>query len=254
MIREQSPPRRRAWTRAPATAPPGARGSHRTPASRWSDWAFDHPRWDDLGGHGLTPKAGSLIVAGFDGARHEDATALVAVDVVTGTAWTVGAWEKPDNVDAWEVPEVEVSDAVGEMFDRWSVWRLYADPPYWEPTIATWSKHKGSDRRPAVFEWSTNRYQQVGFACRQLATAIRAGQICHEVDDGDDVLTRHMKNAVKRTVASRDDKGIPLWTISKPAESRKIDAAMALVLAWEARTDAITAGVKPRKKAHSVFL
>jgi hypothetical protein len=39
-----------------------------------------------------------------------------------------------------------------------------------------------------------------------------------------------------------------LWTLSKPAPGRKIDAAMALVLAWEARQDCIAAGVNVKRR------
>src|SRR5690606_16351191 len=135
------------------------------------------------------------------------------------------------------------------LFDRWSVWRLYCDPPYWESSVATWeARFRGSDRKPAVVQWWTNRWRPVGYACRSLAGAIRSGQIHHQVDAGDDVLSRHVRNAVRRQVNARDDEGRPLWTLSKPAPGRKIDAAMALVLAWEARNDALAAGATARRQ------
>ena len=68
------------------------------------------------------------------------------------------------------------------------------------------------------------------------------------------MLTRHVRNAVKRAVNSRDDQGRPLWTLAKAAPGRKIDAAMAAVLAWEARRDAIAAGAKPRGERRAVFV
>ena len=74
------------------------------------------------------------------------------------------------------------------------------------------------------------------------------------MDAGDDVLTRHLRNAVRRNVNARDDDGRPLWTLAKSAPGRKIDAAMALVLAWEARRDAVAAGVKSKAKAESFFV
>ena len=51
-------------------------------------------------------------------------------------------------------------------------------------------------------------------------------------------------NAAKLTLKERDDKGTPFWKIQKetPDSPKKIDAAMAAILAWEARTDAIAAG------------
>jgi hypothetical protein len=40
-----------------------------------------------------------------------------------------------------------------------------------------------------------------------------------------------------------------MWTIGKdrPDSPRKIDAAMAAVLAWQARTDSLAAGEKPHR-------
>jgi hypothetical protein len=239
----------------PATDPSDARRYYLNVAAPSSDWAFDRPRWDELGRTDGVPAPGELVVAGFDGARHDDSTALVAVGVESGISWSVGVWERPEGAEDWEVPEAEVSAAVEELFDRWRVWRLYADPPWWETTIATWEgRYKGSDRKPAVETWWTNRWRPVGNACRSLATAIRAGDITHHVDPGDDVLSRHVKTAVRRTVTARDDEGRPLWTLSKPAPGRKIDAAMALVLAWEARNDCIAAGANARRRAGAVFV
>lgn len=230
----------------PDTDPSDARKFYLNTAAPSSDWAFDREKWANLAADGL-PDRSELIVAGFDGARHDDATALVAVGVESGQAWLAGVWERPEHVEDWEVPEADVTAAVEALFDGWPVWRLYCDPPWWETTVASWeARFKGVDRKPAVFSWWTNRWRAVGYACRAVGTAIRAGDLHHLVDAGDDVLTRHMRNAVRRPVNARDDQGRPLWTLAKPAPGRKIDAAMALVLAWEARNDAIAAGVKPR--------
>ncbi len=241
----------------PDTDPSDARRYYLNIAAPLSDWAFSHDRWDELGGKDLVAEPGELIVVGFDGARFDDATALVAVGVESGAAWLAGLWERPDGPagEDWEVPDREVDAAVEDLFDRWSVWRMYCDPPYWETNVSAWAaKHRGSDRQQAVVEWWTNRWRPIGYACRALGTAIRAGEITHHVDDGDDALTRHVHNAVKRPVAARDDDGRPLWTLSKPAPGRKIDATMALVLAWEARSDAVASGAKARRRSGAVFL
>ena len=240
----------------PATDPNDAKRYYLNVAAPSSDWAFDHARWGELGGSDLVPAKGSLIVAGFDGSRFDDATAIVACDVVTGAIWLHAVWERPDDApDDYEHPEHEVDDAVAELHEQWDVWRMYCDPPYWETNVAAWAgKYRGSDRKPSVVNWWTNRWRPVGMACQALATSIRAGEVLHQVDDGDDVLSRHMRNAVKRRVNARDEQGKPLWTLSKPAPGRKIDAAMCAVLAWEARRDAVAAGVKPRKRGSAAFV
>lgn len=50
---------------------------------------------------------------------------------------------------------------------------------------------------------------------------------------------------MRRILKLRDEDGVPLWTIYKerPDSPHKIDAAMAAILAWEARGDALTAGL-----------
>lgn len=236
----------------PGTDPADARRYYLNVAAPASDWAYSHEGWDALEVEDLPPP-GAVVVAGFDGARFDDATALVAVGVDSGTAWVVGIWERPEHLEAgeeWEVPSAEVDAAVEDLFSRYKVWRLYADPPYWESHIDGWAKFRsGVDRKTAVVHWWTSRWRPVGVAARSLGTAIRAGEISF-VSDDTSALSRHVKNAVKRPVTARDDEGKPLWTLAKPARGRKIDAAMALLLAWEARGDCIAAGAsQPKRRA-----
>lgn len=239
----------------PDTDPADAKRYYLNTAAPSSDWAWDRDRFTELGDTGLVTTDDSLIVAGFDGARFDDSTAIVCTEVESGNTWLHAVWEKPDKAgDDWEIDESEVDAAVAAMFDQWRVWRLYCDPPYWESSVAGWeAKFKGADRKQAVVPWWTNRWRPVGYACRAVGSAIRGGQIHRQQDDGDDVLLRHVRNAVKRSVNARDEHGKQLWSIAKPAPGRKIDAAMALVLAWEARNDAIAAGVRLRKARAVAF-
>ncbi|MBN1956201.1 MAG: terminase, partial [Anaerolineae bacterium] len=126
-----------------------------------------------------------------------------------------------------------------EAFARWDVWRLYADPPYWESLVAEWAGRYGETR---VIEWWTNRHKAMAFAIRGFETAIKSGELSH---DGSQHLARHVGNACRRRIPLHDDQGVPMWTIYKeqPESPHKIDAAMAAILAWEARCDAITAGI-----------
>src|SRR5690606_34963059 len=71
----------------PDTDPADAKRYYLNTAAPSSDWAFDRERWSDLGGENLVAPDGSIIVVGFDGARHDDSTALVCVNVETGDAW-----------------------------------------------------------------------------------------------------------------------------------------------------------------------
>jgi hypothetical protein len=219
----------------PATDPSDARRYYLNQSTVAAHRAFDRQRWAELN-TGQMPAPRERIVVGFDGARFDDATAVVACHVATGFVWCAGLWERRSEDGDWEVDEGEVTATVAELFDRYRVWRMYADPPWWETTVGAWSGKFGKDK---VVEWWTNRPTPVGYACRSLATAMRAGDICH---DGDEDLARHVGNAVRRRQNARDEDGRPLWTLSKESPSRKIDAAMALVLAWEARNDCVASG------------
>jgi phage terminase large subunit-like protein len=206
---------------------------------RASERAFDVQRWDVLADPDYMPADGSRITLGFDGARWHDATALVGTEISTGFEMLLGLWEKPENIEEWEVPADVVNDVVGEAFERWDVWRMYCDPPYWESSVAEWAGKYGEKR---VVEWWTNRPKQMAYAIKAFDTAITSGDLLH---DGNPHLARHIGNAVRRILRLRDEDGKPLWTIYKERTDspHKIDAAMAAILSWEARGDALAAGV-----------
>ena len=203
--------------------------------------AFDLPLYKSLEQELAVPER-SLITLGFDGAQFRDATALVATHIETGHQWTLGSWERPytqDKRKTWQVPVREVDAAVEDAFDRYKVWRMYCDPPYWQSWVSIWQGRYGDEK---VIEWWTNRRRQMAHALESFETAMSESTMSHA---GDDVLIRHVGNAYRQDLPMRDDDGQPLWLIRKErADSPlKIDAAMAAVLSWEARQDAIASGV-----------
>jgi hypothetical protein len=212
-----------------------------------SSQAFDVEKWKALTRMDNPARPGDAIVLGFDGALFWDSTALVACHVATGHLWVAGLWERPHGRDQWQVPADEVNAAVRDLFQRFAVWRMYADPPYWEAWIATWAGEFGEKR---VIEWRTNQRTQMVAALRAFDTAMREGTITH---DGSKDLARHIGNARKQEMPQRDEKGQPLWLIRKERSDspHKMDAAMAAVLAYEARRDAVSAGVH---QAHEPFM
>ncbi len=188
-----------------------------------------------------TPAAAEAITLGFDGSRFRDATALVATHIESGYQWVLGLWQRGEtDGEEWEVPAAEVSAVVAEALERWEVWRLYADPYWWEETIARWAGRYGEQR---VVVWPTaGRVATVAKAIKAFETAVRTSELTHEPSV---VLAQHVANAVKRPTGIRDEDGERLYTIAKEhrGSARKIDAAMAAILSWEARTDAVAAGV-----------
>lgn len=210
--------------------------------------AFDPDRWRDLQAKlGTAAKTGGLVVCGVDGARFDDAVAAVATEVETGLQWPVGIWERPEHADDdYEHPLDDVDQAMVELHDVFDVWRTYVDPQWIEHLLERW---QGRWTPKRVLPWFTNRPRQVGYAMRNYAAAISAGDVSH---NGDPTLATHLANARRKRLNVRDEDGRWLWTIQKErADSpRKIDAAMAAMVSWEARGDCIAAG-SPRAKKRS---
>jgi len=210
--------------------------------------AFDAKLWNSLAADTCPVRDGDLIVLGFDGAQFHDSTGLVATHVETGYQWVVGAWECPyGKEETWQVPVVEVDDVVAAMFQRYQVWRMYGDPPYWQEWLAKWAGQYGEER---VIEWWTNRRMPMSYALEAFHTAMTSRTISH---DGNAVLSRHIANADRYDLPQRDEQGKPRWLIRKErADSpHKIDLAMAAVLSWEARNHAIAAGAKPKQSVYA---
>ncbi len=210
---------------------------------RSSERAFDAERWRELAQPEFVVPEGDLVTLGFDGARYHDATAIVGTHILSGHQWLVGLWEHPQGIPDWEVPAAEVEEAIANAFERWEVWRLYADPPYWETYVAKWAGQYGEKR---VFEWWTNRWKPMAYAIRSYANAMASGELSH---DGLAGFARHIGNACRRMLNMRDDQGIQLWVMQKerPDSPHKIDAAMAGCLSWEARCDALAAGIGEKR-------
>ena len=106
------------------------------------------------------------------------------------------------------------------------------------------------ERLPVI----SHRPRPMAFALRAFRNAQVDGSLTH---DGDKLYARHIANAVKRDARVKDDDDKPMWTIQKDRHDspRKIDAAMAGCLSWEARRDAITAGLgAPRKRGRIVVM
>jgi phage terminase large subunit-like protein len=211
---------------------------------RSADRAFDVKRWAELTKPEIRLQPGELIALGFDGARRRDSTALVGTSVLTGHQEVLGLWERPLTLkpgDAWEVPDAEVHAAVASAFERFNVWRMYADPPYWETACDEWAA-KYVDR---VVLFYTKSYGKMAEAVRGFKNAIADGHVSH---DGNKAFARHIANAYRMPVSTRDAE---LFVITKERSDspNKVDVGVAAVLSWEARGDAIKLGVGTPPKA-----
>lgn len=202
--------------------------------------AFDAALWKELVRPGYVVPKGSAIALGFDGSRYEDATGLVGTELETGHQWVLGVWQKPETIEDWEVNVAEVNGVVEDAFTRWSVARMYCDPPKWESWVSTWAGKHGDKK---VVEWWTNRRRPMAYALRSYRGAMEAGELTH---DGDKTFAQHIGNSCRSYTTLTDEEEKPLWLLRKerPDSPWKIDLAMAGCLSWEARNDAIAAGAQ----------
>lgn len=214
------------------------------------DRAFNSAKWNEAARPDQPlPKENALIVIGVDGARYEDALAIVCTDIETGFQWLAGLWTKPQNAsDDYEHPLHEVDEIITDLFERYDVWRLYGDPGAQYANISILiEKWQGRWTEKRVVAWMMNRPRVAAMMVRNYAAAIESGDVTH---DGNKQFAQHIKNARRKKVLAYDEDGHQLWTITKeaPFSLAKIDAAAAGALSWEARCDAIASGAKPSKR------
>lgn len=203
--------------------------------------AFDLATWNSLTTNDEIPWR-AKVTLGFDGSKFHDTTALVATDLLSGHQQLVGFWE-PHKCPDGEVPEDEVTDVVNEAFRKWQVKRFYCDPPYWETAVDRWAGKWGGKR---VVKWWTNRPKPMSFALKAYRHAMQSGEVTHNDDPR---FAEHIGNAWRHELSLQDDQGKPLWVIRKERNdsAKKIDAAMAGCLSWEARRDCIADGMAKRQ-------
>lgn len=226
----------------------------RTQLNRWrksGSQAFDVKRiTDDLTTPGMVIPKRAMVTLGFDGARFRDATGFVITEVATGRQQLVGDWERPDDVEEWEVDEAEVTATLEHIMTTWDVVLGFFDPPHWVETVGSWSA-KYPDK---VEEWWTNRPKTMAYGLRSYVEAIQSGSITYGgTPDQADNLVRHLGNAGRKDLKIKDDEGQPLWILAKQDGKRelKFDFAMASVLSWLACLDARKRGLKPSRPTAS---
>ncbi|HEY5988010.1 MAG TPA: hypothetical protein VIV12_16805, partial [Streptosporangiaceae bacterium] len=208
----------------------------RAGSARWVDPAV----WAGRADPSVVVADRTPITVGFDGSISRDSTALVGC--TRDRHWfVIGMWERPQGAagEGWVIPQDEVDQAVATTFQRWRVLRLYGDPREYKAWLATWAERYGADR---VAEFPTNSAGRFAPAVLAADVGIRQGELTH---DGDLRLARHVANAHKLYVRLRVDDGERRPFVlqkDRPHSSRKIDGAVAGVLADAARNDALAAG------------
>jgi len=185
------------------------------------------------------------IVLGFDGSDSDDWTAIRA-ETMDGYQFTP-LYGPNDEPTIWnpadtggQVPRAEVRAAMDQVFRRYDVVRLYADPPYWDTEIDDWVDEFGEER---VIRWHTRRIVQMHAACERLKTDVikRDGTFRH---DGCPTTQDHIEHT--RAAARPMDR----YVLRKASPTQKIDATIPSILAHEALGDVIAAGLAEREVSY----
>jgi phage terminase large subunit-like protein len=193
--------------------------------------------WDECAGE-VTLTAEDEIVLGFDGSYNGDASVIVGAVVprVEGDpvkVFMVKAWEKDLEHDGpeWRVDIGEVEQTVMDFCQKHNVKEIACDPFRWQRSMEVLENHG----LPVVaFPQSPQRMIK---ACAGFFDAVAEKRLIH---DGDPLLARHIGNtAVKLTPAG------PHIKKENPNSPRKIDAAVAAILAVDRASGKIEETVVP---------
>lgn len=241
----------------PATSPEDGRRYYLNQITHATDSWLSQPEWAGCADVEKIVADGEPITLGFDGSRRRsrgvtDATALIGCRVSDGHLFEIGVWEQPEGQagENWQVPTTEVDAAVRTTFNSFNVVGFFADPAKWEGIVVDWEARysgrlqvKASREHPIEWWMTGGRSLQIVRALEQFQSAVLDKELTH---DGSFVLTRHVLNARRRESRS----GLQIAK-EHPDSPRKIDAAVAAVLAWQARLQAVAKGVNERKRTRS---
>ncbi|MEV4739802.1 terminase [Streptomyces sp. NPDC049555] len=198
--------------------------------------------WDACASPDIALSDGDEVVMFFDGSKSDDSTGLVLSRVSDGHVSVAGVWQRPPQVDVWNVPREDVDGVVDRVFATYRVLAFFADPGtgddedggrYWAHYIDAWAERYGQrllvhatttgTRRHAV-EWDMGdprRQEDFTHAVARVRTDILRRQLTH---DGHRVLRTHVGNARRR---------VNRWgvTIGKEhrASPRKVDLAVCMI-------------------------
>lgn len=180
-------------------------------------------------------RPGAKITAGFDGSVSGDSTGIVIQDLDTGVLQVHAVWEPDPSDPDWSVDRDDVNAAIEQMFEEYTVEKLWCDPSFYERDVLEWSKKwkRRVERIPP-----TN--QRMAPMAQQFISDLVAKEIGH---NGDERLTRHVLNAVATESGSfrKEKRGSP----------RKIDLLACAVLANGARQSVLK---QPARQKRAIII
>jgi hypothetical protein len=93
-----------------------------------------------------------------------------------------------------------------------------------------------------VVAWRTNQRERMARACRAYANSMAEGSLSH---DGSELLAKHVGACCRRDLQMQADDSGSWWVIQKesPDSPAPINGAVAAIIGWQARLDAMELGV-----------
>lgn len=179
------------------------------------------------------------IVLGVDGSFSGDATVIVAVTVPKSKdekahVFLVKAWEKqPTDQDDWRVDTLDVERTIMEFCQKFlRVKEIAFDPFRWQRTMAVLM-----ESGLPIVEWPSTSVRRMIPATQKVFDAVTEGTLTH---DGNPVLARHLDNCMLKI----DNLGARIVKESRNS-SRRIDAAVAFVIAYDRATSKLDNDIVP---------
>jgi phage terminase large subunit-like protein len=196
------------------------------PSGVWESLAEPQP---------LDPDAEYIL--GFDGSFSGDTTVIVGCSIPTedkpAHIFLVKAWEKP--VDADDLWRVDIQDAefeIAKFCGRFKVREVACDPFRWQRSMEVLQ-----DQGIPIVEYPSTSARRMVQSCARFFDAVTEARLTH---DGDPLVARHFTNAVIKI----DNLG-PRIVKENRNSNRRIDAAVAAVIAYDRASAKIESQVVP---------
>jgi phage terminase large subunit-like protein len=194
--------------------------------------------WDTLSAEvDVSPDA--EVVLGVDGSFSGDTTAIVGVTVPKSQdekphVFLVKAWEKqPNDPDDWRVDTLDVEQTIiGFVQSHPNTKEIAFDPFRWQRSMAVLQ-----DLGLPVVEWPSTSARRMIPACQKVFDSVTEGTLTH---DANPLLARHLDNCVLKV----DNLGARIVKESRNS-NRRIDAAVAFVIAYDRATSKLESSVIP---------
>lgn len=196
---------------------------------------IDADTWNDLS-TGLAIPDGAEVVLGADASLKDDSTAIVVGTVAAKPHFDkLAVWEKPRDDGGWQVPILDVEQAIRDATKRYRVREVAFDPAYFTRSALVLE----AEGLPMV-AYAQSPVRQTA-ATNDLHSSAVAGLFTHS---GDADLTRHVLSATVK----ESDKGIRIAKHGQRSRNApKIDLATALMMAHNCATW-LAAQRKPRAR------